>query len=171
MVLRLKEKELAAVAISVAAGCKPCTDYHVLAARKARASDEEIKQAVADALAVRKGATEIMEGHALAQLGERRRDVARGRAGQANRVEALVNVGAAFAVNCASSLETHIAAADAAAVTREEIVEIVKLSAFIKKRAVSHVERLCGVRERADETKTKQAATAPAAHNAAGGGA
>ncbi len=170
MVLRLKEKELAAVGISVAAGCKPCTDYHVLAARKARASDEEIKQAVADALAVRKGATEIMEGHALAQLGEQRQDVAPGRAGEANRVEALVNVGAAFAVNCASSLETYIAAAEAAAVAREDIVEIVKLSVFIRERATSHVERLCGVRERADETK--QAATAPAAaHNAAGGGA
>ena len=47
MTLRLKEKELAAV--GVVTGCKPCTDYHVKAAREARASDEEIKQAVADA--------------------------------------------------------------------------------------------------------------------------
>ena len=63
MVLRLKEKELAAVGISVVAGCKPCTDHDVPAARKAGASDDEIKQAIAEALAVRRSATEIMEGY------------------------------------------------------------------------------------------------------------
>ncbi len=40
-----KEKELVAVAISVAAGCKPCTDHHVAVARKARATDAAIGQA------------------------------------------------------------------------------------------------------------------------------
>ncbi len=35
MVIRLKERELAAVGISVAAGCKPCTDHHVKQAREA----------------------------------------------------------------------------------------------------------------------------------------
>ena len=38
---------LVAVGISVAAGCMPCTDRHVTVARKARASDDEIRQAVA----------------------------------------------------------------------------------------------------------------------------
>ena len=90
MALRLKEKELAAVGISVVTGCKPCTDYHVKAAREARASDEEIKQAVADALAVRRGATEIMEGYALAKLGAEARCSNGGRASETNRVKALV---------------------------------------------------------------------------------
>ena len=52
MAITVKEKELAAVGISVASGCKPCTNYHVKAVREAGASDEEIKQAVADALSV-----------------------------------------------------------------------------------------------------------------------
>ena len=43
MTITPKEKELAAVGISVAAACKPCTDYHVGVARKARASDQEIR--------------------------------------------------------------------------------------------------------------------------------
>ncbi len=89
MALRLKEKELACVGISVVTGCKPCTDYHVKAAREARASDEEIKQAVADALAVRRGATEIMEGYALAKLGAEAYGSNTGRAGETNRVKAL----------------------------------------------------------------------------------
>ncbi len=87
MALRLKEKELAAVGISVVTGCKPCTDYHVKAAREARASDEEIKQAVADALAVRRSATEIMEGYALAKLGAEAHGSDSGRAGETNRVK------------------------------------------------------------------------------------
>lgn len=56
MAITPKEKELAAVGISVATGCKPCTDHHMKAVRKARASDKEIRQTVADALEARKGA-------------------------------------------------------------------------------------------------------------------
>ena len=37
MTMTSKEKELVAIGISVAAGCKPCTDHHVAVARKARA--------------------------------------------------------------------------------------------------------------------------------------
>ncbi len=64
MAISAKEKELSAVGVSVATGCKPCTDYHVKAVRKAGAADDEIEQAVADALAVRRVATAIMERHA-----------------------------------------------------------------------------------------------------------
>ena len=51
------ERELAAVGISVASGCKLCTNYHVKAVREAGASEEEIKQAISDALSVRVTAT------------------------------------------------------------------------------------------------------------------
>lgn len=168
MALRLKEKELASVGISVVTGCKPCTDYHVKAAREARASDEEIKQAVADALAVRRGATEIMEGYALAKLGAEAHGSNSGRASETNRVKALVCVGAAFGVNCVSNLEEHLAAAENAGITQEEIGKIVKIAAFIKGRAASHVERLAGISEEEDEEK--EAAKALAEYKAAFGG-
>jgi AhpD family alkylhydroperoxidase len=167
--LRLKEKELAAVGISVVTGCKPCTDYHVKAAREARASDDEIKRAVADALAVRRGATDIMEGYVLAKLGAEAHGGNSDGAGEPNRVKALVCVGAAFGVNCVSNLEKHLAAAENAGITQEEIGKILKISAFIKGRAVSHVERACGMREAAD--KQEEQAEALAAYNAAFSGA
>ena len=59
----------------------------------------------------------------------------------------LVAVGAAFAVNCVPSLEHHLAGADHAGVSQDDISEIVNLAVFIKKRAASHVERLGGVSE------------------------
>lgn len=145
MAITPKERELAAVGISVAAGCKPCTDHHVEVARKARASDAEIRKAVVDGLDVRMGATKTMARHALAHLGEQRWEVGPGAAGDKSRLEALVRLGAAFAVNCVSSLATRLAAAERAGISREEIAEILHLAAVIKDKAASHVERLVGM--------------------------
>jgi AhpD family alkylhydroperoxidase len=70
MAITKKEKELAAVGISIAAGCKPCTDYHMKAVRQAGASDGEIRQAVQDAVSLRNAATAVMEKYGLSHLGE-----------------------------------------------------------------------------------------------------
>ncbi len=107
MTITPKEKELAAVGMSVATVCKPCTDFHVKAARKAGASDAEIKQAMSDALAVRRSATEIMEAYGLAHLGERRPVVDREHVGAADRLKELVCIGVAFGVNCVSRLKAR----------------------------------------------------------------
>jgi AhpD family alkylhydroperoxidase len=136
------EKELAAVGMSVATGCKPCTDFHVKAARKFGASDAEIKQAMSDALAVRRGATEIMEAYGLAHLGERRPGAEPDRSGTTTRVKELVCIGAAFGVNCVSTLKAHLEAAESVGISHDEITMIAKLSAFIKGKAASHVEHL-----------------------------
>jgi AhpD family alkylhydroperoxidase len=110
MALTLKENELAAVGISVAAGCKPCTNYHVREVRNAQATDPEIRQSIDIAVGVRKNATEVMEGHGLRHLGGSRDVADGGGAERTTRMEELVAVGAAFAVNCPSSLEKHLTA-------------------------------------------------------------
>ncbi len=142
MAITAKEKELAAVGISVAAGCKPCTDHHIAAVRKAGATDEEIKRAVADAVAVRGRATGLMKAYALAQLGQVGRDGGHGPLGDTDRVKELVSVGAAFAVNCTSSLRRHLAAAKTIGITDDEIRLILGLAAFIKGKGASHVDRI-----------------------------
>lgn len=147
MAISAKEKELTAVGISVATGCKPCTDYHVKAVRKAGAADDEIRQAVANALAVRWAATAIMERHARAHLGEVGPETGSKPTEQTHRIKTLVSIGAAFGVNCVASLEQHLAEAEAAGISQEDMAKIVKLAAFIKKRATSHVERLVGMAE------------------------
>ena len=149
MAITPKEKELVAIGISVAAGCKPCTDHHVAVARKARASDEEIRQAADDGVVVRRHAAHIMEAYALAHLGEEREVAGFGFDGKSNRLTALVCLGAAFAVNCVASLQHHLAAAEASGVSEDEIKQIMTLAAFIKLKAASHVERLVGMSEEA----------------------
>lgn len=60
MGISAKEKELTAVGVAITSGFKRCTDYHIKAAREAGAADDEIEQAMADALVVRRAATAIL---------------------------------------------------------------------------------------------------------------
>jgi AhpD family alkylhydroperoxidase len=139
MSLTIKEKELTAVGASLAAGCKSCTDYHFKKVRGAGASDEEIKKAMTDAIAVRDEARKIMEWHGLKLLGLmfRRAEDEEDDAIETNRMTELVSVAAAFVVNCTSSLEKHLAAARDVGVTDDEIAAVVDLARFIKGKADS----------------------------------
>lgn len=161
MTLRLKERELAAVGISVAAGCKPCADYHIEAARKARVADDDIRRAIAEGLGVRRHASEIMRDHALAGLGAEQRGAAAEAVGEVDRLGALVGLGAAFAVNSTDCFEQLSPLAEAQGVSQAEIADIVKLTRFIKDKAASHVERLVGApAEDADDTGCEAATAA-----------
>lgn len=143
-----KEKELFAVGTSVAAGCKPCTDYHFKAVRTAGASDEEINHVIADATRVRMSASQNMEAYALKHL-ESGCDIPEPIEARENtRVSVLVCIGAAFAVNSTSDLERHLSDARAVGISEDEVYAAVKLAAFIKKMGASHVEKMVGLENR-----------------------
>jgi AhpD family alkylhydroperoxidase len=139
MALTIREKEIAAVGISVAAGCKPCTSYHQKAAAENGASDAEIRQAVAGAVAIRRRASEIMERHGLRRT---EGPAESSPTAEPTRTGELTALGAAYAVRCPSSLKQHLKAADLLGVGADEIREVVQLAAFIQEMAASHVERL-----------------------------
>ena len=158
MTLRLKERELVAVGVSVAAGCKPCTDYHVKAVREAKATDDEIRQAIDDAISVRRNASDVMRGYGLCHLGETAKAVEGGCTKPTTRIKELISIAAAFAVNCTTNLEKHLAVAKALGVSGEEIQDVIKLATFIKGKAASHVEKLVAPQEAVENvTKAKPA--------------
>lgn len=161
MPLALKEKELAAVGISVAAGCKPCTDYHVKAVRAAGAADGEIRQAIADAICVRESALKVMKAHGLQLLGESGGDTGCGCA-ESNRTKELVSIGAAYAVNCTSNLQQHLAAAKNLGIDDEELSEVLSLAGFIKEKAASHVEKIGPLGDNAADIRNPSRQTASA---------
>jgi len=136
------EKELAAVGISIAAGCKPCTDFHMKAVREAGAAEPAVREAVERAVAVRAAASGIMHAYGLAHLGDEAAAPPIRIGG--GRQAVLTGLGAAVAVNCTSTLEQHIAAAGDAGVATEEIVEIAGLARFIKGKGASHVDKRIG---------------------------
>lgn len=142
MAITTKEKELTAVGISVAVGCKPCVTHHIGAARVAGATDPEMKEAVTHALSVRRSATDAMERYFLVRLGEHHRNLLKDRGNrQTDRLKELVSVGVAFAVNCTSNLRRHLAAARAVGISQEDIATVLKLARFIRGRGVYHVDR------------------------------
>lgn len=149
MKLRLKERELVAVGASVAAGCKPCTDYHFKAAREAGLGDDEIRQAIEDAMNVRQNALEVMKAYGLQHLGEDI-DVPGDSGGESTRIRELVAVAAAFAVNCTNNLERHLATARALGIPDDEIDEVTRMARFVKGKAASHVESMVAFEESED---------------------
>lgn len=142
MAITTKEKELAAIGISVAVGCKACVIHHVGAARAAGATDSDMKQAVTHALSVRRSATEVMERYFFARLGEHRMaQVKDDHEGKTDRLKELVSVGVAFAVNCTSNLRKHLAAARVLGIDQDDITTVLKLARLIKGEGAYHVSR------------------------------
>ncbi|HMK55009.1 MAG TPA: carboxymuconolactone decarboxylase family protein [Dissulfurispiraceae bacterium] len=59
--MNTRMKELIAIGASVTANCRPCLTYHVGKAREAAVTEEEIREAIAIAKLVRKGAMSKMD--------------------------------------------------------------------------------------------------------------
>lgn len=136
MSMSMLEKELAAIAVSAAAGCRPCVTHHLLEARKAGADDAAIEKAVAAALCVRKAAAEGMRRHALGL------DPAADGCGcaSADPLAEVIALGAALAVNCTGEIDRHLAAARSAGVEQERLDELFALVGTIRGRAIAHAE-------------------------------
>lgn len=64
-----KTRELISIAASVVAKCQPCLDYHVEEARKAGASDSDMRNAISIARMIRKAGEENMDKYADGKLG------------------------------------------------------------------------------------------------------
>jgi AhpD family alkylhydroperoxidase len=133
-----KDQELIAIGASIAAGCQPCTTYHFRAARIAGANDDEIRQSVSDALAIRRSATEIM-----ARLGnqpdtETKPETISGES--KSLIRELVSISAAYAVNCVTSLETHLAFAQQQNAPDDQILTALKIACAVKNVAGNKIQ-------------------------------
>jgi len=137
MSLGKREKELVAVGISVAAGCKPCTDYHLKAVRETGATYDEIRDAIQLGAAVRKRAADVMEDYAL-----KRNTTDDAQVMPPDRLDLLISIGAASAVNSTDELERYLTAARKANVAEIDVKSVGKLAQFIRGKAISHVETL-----------------------------
>ncbi len=140
MSLTMLEKELIAVAVSVAAGCRPCTIYHLAEARRAGAADADIEKAVAGAICVRTSAAEEMRRHAL--------DLEPAQSGcgcnPTDALAELVALGASLAVNCTANIDKHLAAARSLNVPPQHLDEVAALVTMIRSKAISHAEKSFG---------------------------
>lgn len=138
--LSQKEKELVAVGAAVAAGCIPCTTYHVEELRTAGATTDEITHAVDAALCVKGSARGIMENAAYDALGSQKEEQPACCVGPTDRVKELVSIAAAVAVNCTTNFHKHVAAGRSVGVRDDEIQLLVELAKMIRSKAAEKVD-------------------------------
>jgi AhpD family alkylhydroperoxidase len=110
------DKELIAVAVSVAAGCEPCTQFHVSAARDAGATPEALRRMVELSLTVRANATQRMASVAAQTLGGCAPQPACG-GEPLMALEALACAASALAARCGAGVPGFLAQAREAGAT------------------------------------------------------
>lgn len=138
--LSYKEKELVAVGAAVAAGCIPCTQYHMNEVKAAGATTEDITTAVDAALCVKGSAKGIMEKVAYAALGVTKEEQSACCDGPTDRLKELVSIGAAVAVNCPTNFHKHVEAGRKVGVQEDEIQVVVGIAKMIRGKAMEKVD-------------------------------
>lgn len=162
--LSMKERELVATGASVAAGCVPCTQYHVKAVRDAGATEEEVMRAIDGALAVKHGTEAVMRRVAGDALGrptaEAHARCADEVARAADRMTELVAIAAAVAVNCGTTFRRHVERGRAVGVRDDEIQLVVTFARMIRAKATHKMDEATG---EAAAAGTVERPTAPGA--------
>ena len=118
--------------------------------REAGASDQDIKQTIDVSLSVRDSAREIMANHGFQHLGIRQ-DVKDADCEKTTRIRELVSIAAAFAVNCTTNLEKHIAASRTVGITPDEVNSVLDSALFIKGEAAHYVGEIAKLKEEKDQ--------------------
>lgn len=142
MAITPQERELVTIGIAVASGCKACLWQNKAGARELHASDKDIDDAISTAIRIREAATNSVENFVSSGFAETVKPEPHLRRHDNQRIEVLVSVGAAFAVNCVANLKDQIENAKAIGISEGDLHAVVSLSAFMKAMAASHVERL-----------------------------
>jgi AhpD family alkylhydroperoxidase len=141
--LTQKEKELVAVAASIASGCLPCTTQHIKLARETGAADGEVLRSIYIALDVRDNATEIMAETALGNpVNEYPMRELSGSIGQP--VDDLISMGAALACNSVAGLEYHMWKARMAGASPRQIQTVMGIARAIRKEAEEKTGAIIG---------------------------
>jgi alkylhydroperoxidase/carboxymuconolactone decarboxylase family protein YurZ len=137
--LKPKELELAAVSISIAAGCMPCTKHHVGECEKLDAGTEEIIAATRCGAAMSDAALRQLWCAFDPDVSEVHDSVRRN---CSNRQSVLCGIGAAVARNNVELLRQLIRQSRSFGISDSQIMEVIGLADRIKARAASHLETL-----------------------------
>ena len=139
--LNPKEQSLIAIGASVAAGCQPCTAYHIEAARTAGACDRGIALAVETAVTGRTTATIGMSDWAARCQGSKPEIDVEFRA-QMLLIAELTSIATAVAVNSVPDLQQHLDAARGAGARVEQIRTAIEIARKIKRVAAEKISAI-----------------------------
>jgi AhpD family alkylhydroperoxidase len=152
MAITPQERELIIIGTAIAAGCKGCLRENALAAQQLHVTAKDVDDTISTAIRIRQAATNGIEKFVSSGFTESAASKPHPRNSDNQRIQALVSVGAAFAINCVTSLKEQIDNAKTIGISEDDINAVVSLSAFMKANAASHVERLMSPYEVEDDT-------------------
>ena len=138
-VMTRQGKTLVALGASVAAGCQPCTEFQVKAAREAGACDRGIQLAVETALGVRHAATRGMDRWSERCQGARPELEAPFRS-ELRVLAELVSVASAVCVQSVPDLVLHLSEARQAGATSDQIRAAVGIAKSVRNAALEQIE-------------------------------
>jgi AhpD family alkylhydroperoxidase len=126
-----QEKELVGLGASVGAGCHPCVDHHLKAAKKADLDDDRLRTAITSAQLVAAQAADDLALHVQRQLDV---DDLTPAAPAAIDME-LAALGAAIGANDRTNIEGHMTAAAALGVTRSQLQQAIDVANSVQTNA------------------------------------
>lgn len=140
-ILPQKEKDLVAIAASIASGCVPCTLHHLQSVRQARASQAEVLGAIRIALDVRDYATEMMGEVAQGNLNYEYPGKAQ--SGSLEQpIDNLIAMGATLACNSVAGLEYYLSTTRAAGISTRQIQTAIGIARSIRKSAAEKADAM-----------------------------
>ena len=140
--LTVKETQIVNLSGSIAAGCQPCTRYHINRCKDTGMSDKEIHNVIIKTEKIWYGALEEMKSRALQRvLNIENRNVALHHESD-NRHDVLIGIMASYTVNSTTLFAEYLQSAEKFKISRKEISEIIEISKFIYDKAKAHVDIL-----------------------------
>jgi len=136
--LNTKEKQLVYLSASIAAGCQPCTRYHIRKSKEGGLSDTEINQTIALAISIREEATLFMNSFSYNPKASKNKQ-------EENKVkiscnEALIGIAANYSVNFPSGLQKYLHLVKNIGISNKKLGEIISISKSVIDKARAHVD-------------------------------
>ena len=140
--LTVKESQIVNLSGSIAAGCQPCTRYHINRCKDSGMSDKEIHNVVIQIEKIWNSAFEEMKSRALKRV----LNIKDGKVGLHhecdNRHDVLIGITVSYTINSTALFEEYLQSAKKVEISRKEIIGIIETSKFIYDKAKAHVDIL-----------------------------
>ena len=154
--LTSREREIVNLSTSIAAGCQPCTKYHVKKCTDAGISDTLICDVTKKTKQICNQAIEIMTEEVFNTLSIGQNKEILTHIGIDSKTEILIGLAASYSMNSTVLFEIFLNHATKQKIGEQQISELIEITRFIHSKAKAHVDILCdkrGVESISDENR------------------
>jgi AhpD family alkylhydroperoxidase len=141
--LTAREREIVNLGTSIAAGCQPCTKYHVKKCLEAGISDTLICDVAKKTKQICIQAIEIMTQKVFTTLNISQNKEILNYSRMDNKTEILIGLAASYSMNSTLLFEVFLTHAAIQEIGEQQISELIEISSFIHDKAKAHVDLIC----------------------------